>query len=382
MKKNILVIILLVSLIGSIGWYVGNYFAWFNNTPVPLNQSAHDFTIEEVASGLFVPWSIVFTNTERMLVTERSGSIRVIEHNILLPAPLHTFTEVSTTSEEGLMGMALDPQYDTNKYIYVCLAYDTGNGLADKVVRLTDQGTSLADPIIILDNIPAAKYHAGCRIQFGPDAKLYITTGDATSKDIAQDLASLGGKILRINADGSIPEDNPFPNSVVYSYGHRNPQGITWHPVSNVLISTEHGPSLNDGPAGGDEINRIEAGKNYGWPLVSHDDTKPGLTTALMQFTPAVAPGSALIYSGEKFPDWYGNLFFGALKGEGIIRVVFNDESATAIESYDRLNIQVGRIREVAQGPDGYMYFATSNQDGRGELQPGDDKIYRIVPSK
>lgn len=382
MKNKLLLVIIIIGIIAGTVWYLSSYVGLFNGVEIPLNQSAPRFSTEVVAENLFVPWSIVFTSPERMLVTERNGTIRVIEHNILLPTPLHTFTEVSTTSEEGLMGMALDPQYDTNKYVYVCLAYDTGNGLADKVVRLTDQGTSLTDPIIILDAIPAAKYHAGCRIQFGPDEKLYITTGDATNKDQAQDLSTLGGKILRINYDGTIPADNPFLNSPVYSYGHRNPQGITWHPVSNVLISTEHGPSLNDGPAGGDEINRIEPGNNYGWPLVSHDDNQSGLTAPLLQFTPAVAPGSALLYSGEVFPEWNGNLLFGALKGEGIIRVVFKDESVTAIQSYDQLNIQVGRIREVVQGPDGYIYFSTSNQDGRGELRQGDDKIYRIVPAQ
>ncbi len=340
------------------------------------------YRLEKVAEGLDVPWSIEFSSPNRMLVAERPGRIRVVNYGILDPKPLHTFSEVPNKSEEGLMGMALDPDYSANKYIYVCVAYGDAKKLADKVVRLRDENDKLVEDKTLLDNIPAAQYHAGCRIAFGPDKKLYITTGEATQKEIAQDLNSLGGKILRINNDGTIPEDNPFENSPIYSYGHRNPQGVAWHPTSGVLISTEHGPSVFDGPAGGDEINKIEKGKNYGWPLVSHDKNKEGLTAPLIQFTPAVAPGSALIYSGSVFKQWKGNLFFGGLKGEGVYTVKFTDDTANKIESYKKLDIQLGRIREVVEGPDGFIYFSTSNRDGRGKIRSGDDAIYRIVPTE
>ena len=173
---------------------------------------------------------------------------------------------------------------------------------------------------------------------------------------------------------------NPFEDSYVYSYGHRNPQGIDWHPVSNVLLSSEHGPTIFDGPAGGDEINRIEAGGNYGWPLVSHDDNQDGLIAPLKQFTPAEAPGSAMVYGGDIFTEWYGMFFFGALKGEGIVIAEFTDDQATQIKNTQKIDMNLGRIREVTEGPDGLIYFTTSNQDGRGDkLLIGDDKIYRLI---
>lgn len=338
------------------------------------------YTIEPVVQNVFVPWSIVFTDNNRMLFSERKGTMRVVQDGTLSEKPLHTFSQVSTRSEEGLMGLALDPNYKENKFIYACYAYAKGNELVDKVVRLRDNGDSLSEETTIIDNIPAAQYHAGCRIAFGPDKKLYITTGEATDKNIAQDLSSLGGKILRINSDGSIPEDNPFKDSAVYSYGHRNPQGITWSADGKVLISNEHGPSIFDGPAGGDEINNIIAGANYGWPILSHDKKKEGYVSPLIQFTPAVAPGSALIYAGNIFPQWKGTLLFGGLKGEGVYVVSFTDNTYSDVSSYEKLNINVGRVREVVQGPDGYIYFSTSNRDGRGSVRGNDDKIYRIVP--
>lgn len=393
-KKVIWLVMAIIFLI--IGIYTADYFAVFKkeipiakNIPVENIENAgsgnatsteQKYRIERVAEGLVVPWSIVFTSSNRMLVTERPGRIRVINYGILDAKPLHVFSEVPNKSEEGLMGMALDPDYDANKFIYVCVAYGNAKKLADKVVRLRDEGDLLTEDKILIDNIPAAQYHAGCRIAFGPDKKLYITTGEATQKEIAQDLNSLGGKILRINNDGTIPEDNPFENSPVYTYGHRNPQGITWHPKSGVMISTEHGPSVFDGPAGGDEINKIEKGKNYGWPLVSHEKNKEGLTPPMILFTPAVAPGSALIYSGDLFKDWKNQLLFGGLKGEGVFVVRFTSDDANAVKSYQKLDINVGRVREVMQGPEGYIYFSTSNRDDRGKIRSGDDVIYRIVP--
>jgi glucose/arabinose dehydrogenase len=253
---------------------------------------SNSYKIELIAEGLYVPWSIVFTDSSRMMITERNGNLRVIKNGVLANKPIHMFTEISSKAEEGLMGLALDPNYASNRFLYISYAYQEGGDLFVKILRFTDNEESLLDEKIIFNNIPAARFHAGCRLKFGPDEKLYVTTGDATDKDNAQELDRLEGKILRLNSDGSIPFDNPFPNSPIWSYGHRNPQGIDWYPGLNTLFSTEHGPSGFDGPGGGDEVNIIYKGKNYGWPVVHHTEHKDGMEDPVLEFTPAVAPAS------------------------------------------------------------------------------------------
>lgn len=355
-------------------------------TNVPLGTEEQGATeknpvVEVVATGLDTPWSLVFTSPERILVTERLGKLRVIEKGKLLPEPLHTFTEVSEQGEEGLLSLTLDPEYEENRFLYIVLAYPENGQFFDKVMRFRDTGTALVDPLALIDRIPAAKYHAGSRVAFGPDGKLYVTTGDATDKNLAQDTGSLAGKILRLNKDGSVPDDNPISGNPLWSYGHRNPQGIAWHAESGLLYETEHGPSGFDGPGGGDEVNLIEKGKNYGWPLVSHEKRQIGTEAPLLVFTPAEAPASLLIYSGRQFGEWQGNLFFGALKGEGLMRIVLDTSDPKKIRSYEKLQaVDFGRIRDVVEGPDGFIYITTSNRDGRGTPTIDDDRILRIRP--
>lgn len=333
--------------------------------------------IEKKVSNLVVPWSIVFTDSDRMLIAERGGTVREYKNGTLQPGDLHSFTNVSSNGEEGLMGMVLHPQYAVNKYIYFCYARDGKNGIEDTVVRLIDRGTSLEFDREIIGGIPAARFHAGCEIAFGPDQMLYITTGDASNGALAQDKNSLAGKILRVEDTGDIPSDNPFGDSPIYSLGHRNPQGIDWHPESNILYSTEHGPSIIDGPPGGDEINKITAGANYGWPLVSHGESLENYTNPLLVFTPAVAPASSIFHSGKSIPELKNNFIFAGLKGEGLYRVVFSTQDPDKVLISEKISqINVGRIRELVESPDGSIYFSTSNSDGRGTPASDDDSVF------
>lgn len=340
-------------------------------------QEVVEYEIVEVARGLDVPWSIVFTSENRMLVTERAGTIREVVDGKLNPLPLIELNETAAVSEAGLMGMDVHPDYSRNGFVYVCLAYREGTAMKNKVERLIDREGAIARDTIIIDDIPSANNHAGCRIKFGPDGKLYITTGDALERSLAQNLQSLAGKILRINDDGSVPVDNPFEDSPIYSYGHRNAQGIAWH-ASGVMYATEHGPSGFDGPGGGDEVNVIVSGQNYGWPSVSHEQSAEGMEGPVLLFTPAEAPAGAAFYTGDVFPQFKNNLFFTALRGNGIFRVTLDDVDPTVVVAYEKLDINLGRIRDITEGPDGLIYFATSNRDGRGAPRDGDDKIFRF----
>jgi glucose/arabinose dehydrogenase len=211
---------------------------------------------------------------------------------------------------------------------------------------------------------------------------LYVTTGDATDRQIAQDLQSLGGKTLRLRPDGSVPADNPFPGSPVYSYGHRNSQGLDWHPTTGLQYQTEHGPSGFDGPGGGDEVNLVEAGKNYGWPVVHHRESAAGMVSPLLEYTPAVAPSGASFARGGAMETFAGDFFFATLRGERLIRVRFDPADPRRVVETEELFLEAyGRLRDVIFGPDGAMYVATSNRDGRGRPRPGDDRILRVVES-
>lgn len=341
-----------------------------------------EYQVEQFVTGLEVPWSIVFTSPQRMLVTERPGRIREIVDGRVVERPLLSFTEVSSTSEEGLMGLAIDPEYSQTKWVYTAFAYESEGKLWVKVVRFKDDNPSIDQVETLLDNIPAARNHAGTRLHFGPGGALFVSTGDGLQKDQAQNLQSLAGKMLRMNPDGTIPSDNPYPNSYVFSYGHRNMQGFDWHPQTQQLFATEHGPSSFDGPPGGDEINHLISKGNYGWPLVSHERTRAGTIAPLRVYTPAVAPASGMFYSGRVFPQWRHHFFFGGLRGEGLFQLSIDADNNTVMASEKLDQVQVGRVREVTEGPDGLIYFSSSNRDGRGNARPGDDAIYRLVPKK
>jgi glucose/arabinose dehydrogenase len=342
------------------------------------------FRVETVAEHLEVPWAIAFLPDGRILVTERSGRIRIVKDGKLSPEPFAVIKEVEPSGESGLMDLTLHPKFNDNHYLYLAYAYKT-EGQFVRVVRYTEKNNQILEPKILIEKIPAASFHAGTRVRFGPDGKLYITTGDAGKRELAQELDSLSGKTLRLNDDGSVPQDNPFVGRAnarpeVWSYGHRNSQGIAWQPGSGLMFQTEHGPSGFDGPGGGDEVNIVKRGENYGWPVIHHRESKSGMHSPLLEYTPAVAPASALFYTGKMFPQYQGNFFFGCLRGERIIRVVLDGQKVTGQEAL--LEKNYGRIRDVEQGPDGAIYFSTSNQDGRENPSKEDDRILRLVPHK
>jgi glucose/arabinose dehydrogenase len=346
------------------------------------SPSQTSFRVETVISGLQVPWSIVWAPDGRMFFTERAGRVRVYEKGQLRPQPLFVVPDVEQKSESGLMGIALHPQFAGNHFLYLAYAYQA-DGQRVRVVRYQETPAGLSDRKVIVDEIPAAANHAGCRMRFGTDGKLYITTGDATDRGLAQKLDSLSGKTLRVNDDGSIPADNPFVGQgnarpEIWSYGHRNAQGLDFQPGTNLLFETEHGPSGFDGPGGGDEVNIVEKGKNYGWPVIHHRLTREGMEAPLLEYTPACAPASGMFYRGAPFPQFKGNFFFGCLRGERIIRVVLDGRRVVSQE--DLLAGKYGRIRDVAEGPDGMLYFSTSNKDGRGTPASDDDRILRLLP--
>jgi glucose/arabinose dehydrogenase len=342
-------------------------------------QTADTLDVSVVATGLATIWAVDFASDGRIFLTERSGRIRVIRDGQLHPEPWITLDDVVEVSEAGLLGLALDPSFAENGYVYVAYTHrGPGGSLGNRLVRLKeDAETGLGSfDAVLLDGVRGANNHDGGRVKFGPDGYLYWTMGEAGDRPLSQDLSSLNGKILRLNPDGSVPEDNPFPGSPIYSYGHRNPQGLAWQPGTDRLYSTEHGPSGRESCC--DEVNHVLPGANYGWPQAFGSDVAPGTESPVYQSgQTTLAPGGATFITGG---PWAGSLVFTGLRGEGLYRLVLDDGDPTAVRSFETyLHGQHGRLRDVVEGPDGALYVATSNRDGRGRPREGDDQLLRIV---
>lgn len=336
-------------------------------------------TPESVVEGLETPWAIAFAPDGRIFVSERAGRVRVVKNGRLEAEPWMRL-EVVEQSESGLLGLVLDPDFSRNRFVYAAYTYHGKDGrLTNRLARFREDPAKNRGSLdkILLDGVAGSGNHDGGRVKFGPDGKLYWSVGDAQNPSLAQDLSSLNGKILRLNADGTVPADNPFGGSPVYSYGHRNPQGLAWQPETRRLYATEHGPSGGLKGCCRDEVNLIERGANYGWSLITGDQSRASMVSPVLQsgdretWAPA---GAAFVTRGS----WAGSLVFGGLRGESLYRVVFDAADPRKVARFERLwERQWGRLRDVVEGADG-IYILTSNRDGRGRPRPGDDRIIRI----
>lgn len=337
--------------------------------------------VETAVAGLEIPWEIAFSPDGRVFVTERPGRIRVYDSSFTL---IGTQTvDVKAVGEGGLLGMALHPKFAENRLAYLYMTYQNGEGdIWNRVLRYEVIGNAFESGFAALDHLPGAGVHNGGRIKFGPDGKLYVAAGDSARKELAQDLESPAGKIHRINDDGTMPDDNPFPGSTVYSYGHRNPQGLAWD-TKGRMYEAEHGPSGFDGPGGYDEANFILPGRNYGWPKYGIRN-EPDLVDPLFLSEPAIAPSGCALYTGDAIPVWKGNLLLANLRGQHLRRIALDPKDPSKMNGDEVLfEKRFGRLRDVVQGPDGFLYLLTSNRDGRasGEFPTQeDDRVLRIRP--
>ena len=335
-----------------------------------------------IAERVDTPWELAFAPDGRLFFTQRPGIIDIVE-NGNLKVWLALDSVVEEVGESGLFGLALHPQFQQNGYVYFAYTYATSKSplvLMNKIVRYKEDPSTKAPVFdkVILDQIPGNYLHNVGALEFGPDGKLFATVGEIFSPDLAQDPSSLNGKILRMNDDGTVPADNPTPGSYVYSMGHRNPQGIAFHPETGELWATEHGPSEEQGCCM-DEINLIKPGMNYGWPIVRGSQIQAGLEPPVYHSgdTTTWAPtGGIFVTQG----DWQGSLLFTGLRGQALYRAIFNSTDPNKIDSVERFLYQTyGRLRNVTEGPDGKIYIAVSNQDGRGDPLSDDDRIISLT---
>jgi glucose/arabinose dehydrogenase len=322
--------------------------------------------VGDVVTGLAAPWEVAFTPDGRAWFTERDrGGLHVIEEEGEI-REVRTF-DIDNAGEGGFMGLAVSPEFEADGWFYAY--YTTADD--NRIVRFQEDGPE--EPV--LTGIPKARVHNGGRIAFGPDGMLYAGTGDASDADLAQDETSLAGKTLRMKPDGSVPDDNPFDGSVVWSIGHRNVQGLVWDEDGRFFI-TELGPDVDD------EVNLIEPGANYGWPEVTGAPGDDRFVDAVAVFQPRESsPSGAVILKGEVAGDWEGDLLIAALRGQRVWRLALGPDGT--IESEEDLFVgEFGRVRQMVQAPDGSLWLLTNNRDGRGQPAPDDDRIVRIVPPR
>ncbi|GBF28971.1 aldose sugar dehydrogenase YliI [bacterium MnTg03] len=338
-----------------------------------ISQSNPNFKLELLAQGLGVPWAMAFLNDRELIFTERQGNIRILDLESLEITTLRGVVEVDAEGQGGMLDVATGPDYTTRDWLYFTYSKSTVSGAVTTLARARRTGNQLSDwqELLVTNSATSGYRHFGSRIAFDQQGHVFFGVGDRGERDSAQDLSSHAGTIMRLRLDGSIPDDNPFlsrDNALpeIWSYGHRNPQGLLYDNNTGNLWSIEHGPR------GGDEINLVVKGANYGWPVISYGKEywgpvsigegteKPGMEQPVKVYIPSIAPGSLLLYSATAFPQWQGNLFSGALKLRHLNRVsVSMDNKAIAEERL--LGDLNERIRALAQSPEGWIYFSTDS---------------------
>ena len=367
MRRDSWLIILIVTLT------LGCERAPVADVPDTVASDQATFRVVEVAGGLEHPWAMAFLPDGDVLITERPGRLRIVREGVLDPTPIEGVPEVYASGQGGLLDVVLDPDFASNRLIYLSYAAEGEDGAGTRVARARLGDGGLEDLEVIFEGFMAGGgRHFGSRLGFDPDGYLFITLGERGQDEHAQELGDLAGKVVRLHPDGSVPEGNPFAGRddaapEVFSYGHRNPQGLAVHPETGRIWVVEHGPR------GGDEVNLVAAGVNYGWPVITHGraysglpmgegSAKEGMAQPLHYWVPSISPSGLAFYGGDAFPQWQGDLFTGGLSGEVLARLELDGERV--VEEERLLEGVLGRIRDVRVGPDGYLYLLTDESDG------------------
>ena len=345
----------------------------------------HRIRVTTLTEGLSHPWSIAFLPDARMLVTERSGRLRVIGRDFKLdPQPVAGVPAVAAVGQGGLMDVVLHPKFAENNWVYLSYSAGDNQGIGTEVARGTLRGNQLENVQVIFRMLPKLRtgYHFGSRIVFDREGYLFITLGDRGEMERAQNPGDHNGSVIRLHDDGRVPKDNPFVGKPgwlpeKYTLGNRNMQGAALHPQTGLLWTHEHGPQ------GGDEVNMIRAGVNYGWPVITYGanygtgtqigigTSKDGMAQPLHKWVPSIAPSGMAFYSGNKFPKWRGDLFVGALKDQMLVRLKLDGEKVVREERL--IKNTIGRIRDVRAGPDGFIYLLTDEPNGvLARVEPAD----------
>jgi aldose sugar dehydrogenase len=349
----------------------------FPDGPQQLELSGTKYRVVPVVNGLTNPWSVTFLPNGDMLVTERPGRLRIVRKGVLEPQPISAVPEVWAIGQGGLLEVLPHPNFSTNQLLYLTYSKPCKEGATTALFRGKFDGKALTEArdLFVADNCNTGNPHFGSKLAFGRDGMLYMTIGERGDRNRAQNTAIHGGKILRLKEDGTVPPDNPFVGKEgykpeIYTYGHRNPQGLAFHPETGVLWADEHGPQ------GGDELNIIQPGKNYGWPVatygreyapdgarISPHPWKEGVEEPMLVWLPSIGISGLLFYTGDKFPQWKGHIFAGGMSGLALHRLAF-DEKGALLGREALMAESRQRVRDVRQGPDGFIYLAIDGTPG------------------